>query len=244
MRSFFHRPLTTAFLVSLLIHGVFLLSGGELLRASPEQSTAAVLVTMHRGGGPDSGTPEARMERTSSGGNEKQGRKAITHPADQPLRNDLVNESGRESPLLPVDTTSAAAAADGLAISEHSPPLRAAAGGGESGGRKSTEIRDGVQANDLRQYRVSLASAAGRFRRYPVLARERGWEGTVDIAVSSTDDYRTEVRISRSSGHTMLDEQAYEMVARAARITAMPEGLKGKGFSVTLPVTFSLENDQ
>jgi protein TonB len=56
-------------------------------------------------------------------------------------------------------------------------------------------------------------SVARRFKRYPPLARERGWEGTVEVALN--------VR----SGRTL------------------PEGLRGGGFRVLLPVRFSLESE-
>jgi protein TonB len=105
--------------------------------------------------------------------------------------------------------------------------------------------REGVSADDMRHYRLSLASAARRFKRYPALARERGWEGTAEITLNvSTLMPGPEAVLVRSSGRNLLDEQALEMIAQAARITSLPEGLKGRDFRVLLPVKFSLEGDQ
>ena len=105
--------------------------------------------------------------------------------------------------------------------------------------------RDGVNADDLRQYRISLAIAARRFKRYPLLARERGWEGTAEIALSVSAHLPVpEVTVVRSSGHAALDRQAQEMMVQAAGAAVLPESLKGRDLRLLLPVQFSLEGDQ
>lgn len=107
------------------------------------------------------------------------------------------------------------------------------------------QVREGVSANDLRQYRLSLAIAARRFKHYPALARERGWEGTVALMLAVRSHQVTPgVSVVRSSGHPALDRQAQEMMAQAARVTALPEGLMGRDFQIELPVQFSLDDDQ
>ena len=53
-----------------------------------------------------------------------------------------------------------------------------------------------------------------------------------------------EVVLVRSSGRSVLDEQALEMLGQAVRVTALPEGLKARDLRIVLPVQFSLENDQ
>jgi protein TonB len=102
----------------------------------------------------------------------------------------------------------------------------------------------GVSADDLRQYRLSLAIAARRFKRYPALARERGWEGTAEVALSfSALLPAPQIDLATSSGSPLLDEHALAMISRAARITALPEGLKGRDLRVLLPVKFSLDEN-
>ncbi|MEI7430628.1 MAG: TonB family protein [Betaproteobacteria bacterium] len=105
--------------------------------------------------------------------------------------------------------------------------------------------REGLSADEMRYYRMSLATAARRFKRYPPLARERGWEGTAEVALNVSARVGVpEVVLVRSSGRTLLDDQAVEMISQAVRVTALPEGLKGRDFRILLPVQFSLENDQ
>ncbi len=103
--------------------------------------------------------------------------------------------------------------------------------------------RAGVSADDLRQYRMALAIAARRFMHYPPLARERGWQGRVEVAVSVSAWQRAPaVTLLRSSGHVALDEQALAMLEQAAASTLLPESLKGRDFRVLLPIEFSLDD--
>lgn len=104
---------------------------------------------------------------------------------------------------------------------------------------------DGVTADDLRAYRISLAIAARPFKHYPAVARARGWEGAPELALSISPHWPApEVVVVRSSGYPVLDTQAREMMARAARTTALPERLQGRSFRVPLSVQFSLDDDQ
>ncbi|WP_186407063.1 TonB family protein [Candidatus Accumulibacter aalborgensis] len=111
-----------------------------------------------------------------------------------------------------------------------------------SGSLEATPER--VSPDDLRQYRVALAIAARRFKRYPSLARERGWEGTVEVALDVTAwQPAPAISLVRSSGRAALDEQAMSMIEQATAATTLPERLKGRAFRVLLPIEFSLTAD-
>lgn len=76
--------------------------------------------------------------------------------------------------------------------------------------------RDGLNGEDVRQYKISVSSAAKRFKVYPRLARERGWEGTAEIAIDTSSlSAAPEIVLLHSSGKKLLDEQALEMVSSA-----------------------------
>jgi protein TonB len=106
-------------------------------------------------------------------------------------------------------------------------------------------VGEGVSADALREYRVSLAIAARRFKRYPVLALERSWEGRVEVAVSMTSwQQRPQPALVRSSGHSVLDEQALSMIERASLMTVLPDSLKGRDFRFVLPIEFIRESDR
>ena len=101
---------------------------------------------------------------------------------------------------------------------------------------------ESVSDDGLRQYRIELATAARRFRSYPAIARSRGWEGVAEVTVVvSAGLPAPSLRLAKSSGHAVLDEQAIEMLTRAAASTTLPESLRGKSFVVPMPIRFSLQ---
>ncbi|MDR1935538.1 MAG: energy transducer TonB, partial [Candidatus Accumulibacter sp.] len=104
--------------------------------------------------------------------------------------------------------------------------------------------RDETGADDLRRYRLALKASAERLKRYPPLAREQGWEGSVEIAL----DFRPpaaepELSLAASSGKKILDEQALETLRQAVRRTDLPESLKGRDFRILQVVSFNLEDE-
>lgn len=101
---------------------------------------------------------------------------------------------------------------------------------------------EGVSADGLREYRLALAREARRLKRYPLLAREKGWEGTVQVTAVFAGALQPAVTLSQSSGHPVLDEQALAMITRAVQVAELPESLRGRSFRVLVPVQFSLDD--
>lgn len=101
----------------------------------------------------------------------------------------------------------------------------------------------GADANGLRQYRLGLAAAARRFKRYPPQAQEKGWSGTAEVGVAiAANGVPQSPQLLRSSGHQLLDAAALDMIGNASLQTAVPASLRGQSFSVPLPVVFSLDD--
>jgi TonB family protein len=91
----------------------------------------------------------------------------------------------------------------------------------------------------LGQYRLNVARSARPFKRYPSLAREKGWAGTVIVALAMpTDSGGPLVTLERSSGYDALDRQALEMVEQAARVADLPAALRGSNLKLFLPVEY------
>lgn len=100
---------------------------------------------------------------------------------------------------------------------------------------------DGLDGSGLRQYRIALAGQAKRFKRYPRQAIDEGTEGTAEIRVSIVPDRPFPVtQVVRSSGAPILDATALEIIRQATIRTPVPESLRGKAFTVNLPVVFDL----
>ena len=92
------------------------------------------------------------------------------------------------------------------------------------------------------QYRVQLIDEARRHKRYPPLARENNWQGDVRVAVAVGASGRASVTLRGSSGYEVLDRQALEMFAQAARAVPVPPALRGKEFSLEVRAVYGLED--
>ena len=95
----------------------------------------------------------------------------------------------------------------------------------------------------VRQYRLNLAREARRFKHFPPLARERGWEGVAVVVVSTVAGAPLpQVSLSQSSGFDLLDQEALMLVAQAVTTAALPESLRSHTFALTLPIHYRLDD--
>ncbi len=255
-----HRRLIQALALSALVHAALLL---DVVRIYPPELGApaiAMKVVIEQTKPPDprktiASAPDKPQEAPLSvAAPRREPRKAPPVPPKSEARRvpaEIPRIAVREpSPVVaPATTVSADVPADfpRADVTDVAPaavlPLATAAGAAVAGDAPSA--REGVSADDLRLYRVSLASAARRFKRYPALAREQGWEGTAEVALRFRAALPSpEVVLVRSSGRDLLDEQAVAMLAQAARVTTLPESMRGSDFQIPLPVKFSLDELQ
>lgn len=102
----------------------------------------------------------------------------------------------------------------------------------------------GAALDGLRGYRLSVASQARRFKRYPPQATVAGWAGTTEVRLEvGLDGLPRAATVVRSSGHELLDQAALAMIDAGAQRARLPESLRGRAFAVVLPVVFNLEDD-
>jgi len=228
-----HRSLYLALLASLLVHAFCLLTvlpAAALRIAVPSRVIQGVLRF------PEQVLPGGPVMPLPALGSESGSRQAAP-PAAQPPS--AARTPARSSAIAakPAPPNLAKIPPQQLAPPpEVSPPAH---------GRDLSAVGEGVSADALREYRVSLAIAARRFKRYPVLALERSWEGRVEVAVSMTSwQQRPQPALVRSSGHSVLDEQALSMIERASLMTVLPDSLKGRDFRFVLPIEFIRESDR
>jgi len=101
---------------------------------------------------------------------------------------------------------------------------------------------DAADAGLLERYRLALIDAAKRYRRYPVQAMERGWQGRVEIrVVIGTNGTIKDALVKTSSNYRILDDQALDMVKRGESLAPIPAALRGREFTVDVPVIFELQ---
>src|SRR5258705_2463704 len=101
---------------------------------------------------------------------------------------------------------------------------------------------EGFDTGLLDAYRLALIDAVKRYKRYPVQAMERGWQGRVEIRiVIGADGMISSTNVKTSSNYQILDDQALDMVKRGKSLTQIPPALRGREFTVDIPVIFELQ---
>ena len=135
----------------------------------------------------------------------------------------------------PVTASANPVAASGSSAAASSP----AAGPALAVPANSADTLDG-----LRGYRLAVAGQARRFKRYPADARASGRTGSTEVRLEvGGDGTPRPSTVSRSSGHDSLDRAALAMIDAGAARARLPNSLRGRGFTVLLPVVFSLDDE-
>jgi len=94
----------------------------------------------------------------------------------------------------------------------------------------------------LKAFGEVLARAIGNRKDYPRLARIRNWQGTTELKLQIGPDGKLQdVHVGHSSGFEVLDAAAVQMVHNAAPLPDVPEVLRGRELTMTVPVVFKLE---
>jgi len=140
-----------------------------------------------------------------------------------------------EAPAAAAASVPGSAASQPAAASVRAPEARAPA--------QATRASGEPDAGSVEQFRRALIDAAARYKRYPAQALERGWQGKVEIrlVIGPTGIIQSGV-VKASSGHEILDNQALDMVKRAKPLAPVPATLRGREFSVDVPVIFDLQS--
>ncbi|MDP3539355.1 MAG: TonB family protein [Azonexus sp.] len=163
-------------------------------------------------------------------------------PKDVLQRKLLATEPSQNAPLvLPQNSVSTAAIEPQVAEPRDGP--------GEAqrltdASRSSmSEFPETLSADGMRQYRLNLAREARRYKRYPAIARERGWQGEVIVNIRAASGLSVPmITLGKTSGYAELDAQALEMMENATRLAAVPESLRGRPFVINLPVHYRLDD--
>ena len=88
----------------------------------------------------------------------------------------------------------------------------------------------------------NLQRLCERNKRYPEIARRRGWQGAGSVVVQFSKEGKTlSISIEQSTGQKTLDDQAMEMVRKSLNELPVPDKFKGREFKLTIPVDFKLE---
>jgi periplasmic protein TonB len=99
-----------------------------------------------------------------------------------------------------------------------------------------------VEPRLLQMVGQSISKEIKRYQKYPPLAQRRGWEGTAEVLLQIAADGKvSRITLGKSSGRSVLDDEALNMVRRAAPLPQAPQNLRGRELTVTVPIVFKLQ---
>jgi protein TonB len=95
----------------------------------------------------------------------------------------------------------------------------------------------------LDTYRLELMRVARKYKRYPRAAMDNNWEGRVVVRmVVGANGMISSISVATSTGHELLDKQALDMIQKAKGGVLIPPALRGKEFTLEIPVIYSLKD--
>jgi protein TonB len=233
-------PLVLAVAASATLHVALLAGLPDLWTYSPTPATAPLNARLERGEPqPTTAIPEPAAPPTAA--------RAVTQPVKKPQQS-----APRPAPApVPAQRASELAAAPERIPVQPVPQVAAApaaaAGTVPATGEPTAAPRPGDDALDLgslAQFRLALIGTAKRYRLYPESAVERGWHGRVTVRLAFNAHGTVDAAVvRRSSGHAALDEQALDMLRKAAALTPVPPALRSHAFTLEVPVVFELRGE-
>ena len=74
-----------------------------------------------------------------------------------------------------------------------------------------------------------------------MIAQKRGWEGKVKVVIRfSSEGKILGISVKKPGEHQVLDDEALAMVRKGLEDLPVPGSLRGKAFTLTIPVDFHL----
>lgn len=195
---------------------------------------------------PDTASRLAALKQSASRVTKAVAPAALSGFIGEPANKDLVQPAKPSAEAL--DKPSIQAGVPGVPSNSQAETMKPAAGSGEvaagvpAAEQKTAPAAEGVSADGLRRYRLNLAVQARSFKRYPAQARAAGWVGRVELFLSVNSTGQAQVSVNKSSGYGVLDEAGRAMIEASAQRTPIPDSLRGKAFSLVVPVVFDLND--
>lgn len=121
-------------------------------------------------------------------------------------------------------------------------PTAGATSAAASGPRDSAAELERHRQTASAQIRAQLLIDLARHFEYPLLARRRGWEGTVWLAfVVAPDGVLERIHVAHGSGYDALDYSAVSALHRVGRLQYASRWLGGNALEMRLPVIYRLQ---
>lgn len=103
-------------------------------------------------------------------------------------------------------------------------------------------VASGPDPASVARYRLELMEIAQRYKRYPRIAQDNNWEGRVELRIAfSESGAMSLLSVKKGAGRAVLDEEAQAMIRSAQAQATIPPALRGKAFTIEIPVDFLLK---
>jgi periplasmic protein TonB len=230
-----NRALLACVLVSILLHAAVLFLSPGIHRGAPASGPRILTATF---------APRLALPEPAAAAEERVNR--LPEPPKREVKPEVPRPVLAKSAPSPAAVPQAPAAvpAPGAppAQSVPSPPAPAAAQARVPVTTEGASSSDAGDAGLMEQYRVALIKEADRYKFYPAQARERGWQGRVEVRlVIGANTFIKSATVRTSSGYAVLDALALDMVKKGKTLVQIPAALRGREFTVDVPVIFSLQ---
>jgi protein TonB len=105
----------------------------------------------------------------------------------------------------------------------------------------STSGKVAADSRIVEDYKKQIAESLARHKHYPRMARARNWKGIAILQLDFSSDGRLDnYRLVRSSGYSILDDQAVQILVASLPLPRLPVPLEGNRLSLEIPVEFRL----
>lgn len=99
------------------------------------------------------------------------------------------------------------------------------------------------EAGSIAQYRIALMNVARGLKTYPRIAQENNWQGRVELRITiNAGGGIAAVAVKTGTGYTVLDQSALDLLRRAQPGTPLPAALRGREFTLEVPVVYGLKD--
>ena len=247
-RASANRAFGYAVLASLLLHALLLLLDWPQLRQAfqrPADLLAPIVARLIQPPAPPATAPQPAPPRSEAAKSEP----AKSAPPKEAPPKEASLESEAPQPEAPprADAQAPAAPRPGP-ILERAPaaaapvaPSAPSASVAKASPAPAAPAAAVSEASMLAHYRAALIGEARRYKRYPPVALDNGWEGEVVVRmVIGADGALAALSVQSSSGHSVLDRQALEMFRKAKPLVPVPQALRGRQFALELRAVFNL----
>jgi len=230
-----YRRLAVAVLASLVLHALILLG---LSYVKDDQRTRAAAVPL-----------TARLANPEPPAEQKQVEPRPPAPLPRPARAaKVVPQLAAPVPVsaAPDLRTETSSKADESALAASAAPAQPAVRvEARAEVQSAPAAASGPDPGSVARFRLELMEIARRYKRYPRIAQDNNWEGRVELRIAFSESGAiSSLSVRKGAGRAVLDEEAQAMIRSAQAQASIPPALRGKAFTLDIPVDFFLKEEK